>query len=183
MTGRRALVLGGGRAAAFKIRALLHAGASVTLIAPSLSPAVKKLIPTSHAVEHHARKATLGDVRTCYTLIFPLTDDEMLNRKVVESARRKRILVGGVSDINQGDLALAATVQRGPIRLAISTSGTSPMLARLLARRLKTFLKTTFPTHLVLSKTTRMGVRQKYVNPRKRRQILADMARDCLKDK
>jgi siroheme synthase-like protein len=180
MSGRRALVLGGGRAATFKIRALLRAGAKVTVIAPWLSPTIRTLLRKSTAIEYRARKATPRDVRTCYLLIFPLTSDETLNAKLAQAARRKRIWVGGSSDPEQADFSSAAIVERGPVQLAISTGGTSPTLARLLAMRINDFLKAAFPANFVVSTPTRNILRQSHSDPQKRRQILAKAARKML---
>lgn len=181
MLGRRALVLGGGRGATFKIRALLRAGAQVTVIAPWLSPTIKRLLHKSTSLEYRARKATLRDVRTCYTLIFPMTDDEGLNTKLALVARRKRIWVGGSSDPERADFSSAACVQRGPVRLAISTGGASPALAGLLARRINDFLKTAIPANFITATPTRMSLRQSQTDPKKRRRILAKAAHKILK--
>ncbi|HJX62959.1 MAG TPA: bifunctional precorrin-2 dehydrogenase/sirohydrochlorin ferrochelatase [Polyangia bacterium] len=137
LSGRRVLVVGGGRAAERKPPALLGAGALITLIAPKVSEEVRRLLHTSLTSQLLRRRASVRDVTEEYALLFPLTDDRGLNQRLSIAARAAKVWVAGSTDPDGADFHLGAVVDRGPVRLAISTGGGSPAPAGLAAQVLR----------------------------------------------
>jgi siroheme synthase-like protein len=137
LSHRRILIVGGGRAAERKLPALLETGARITLIASQIRPAVRQRL-WKHAL--YERPATLEDVTSDYALFFPLTNDRDVNQALTTSARKAGVLVAGCSDQQDSDFFMGALVERGPVRIAISTDGHSPALARELAAWLRSVL-------------------------------------------
>lgn len=140
LSGRRVLVVGGGRAAERKLPALLGAGALITLIAPKVSEEVRRLLHASPTSQLLRRRAGVRDVTKEYALLFPLTDDRRLNQRLSIAAKAAKVWVAGSTDPDSADFHLGAVVDRGPVRLAISTGGGSPALARLAAQVLRQLL-------------------------------------------
>jgi len=180
MEGSPVLVVGGGRAAFLKLRALFRAGAQVTVIARSLSPKVAALVAQNKTCTVLLRKATPRDVLVRYRLLFPLTDDETLNARLVEAARAKRIWVGGSGDPARADFAFGATLDHAGVRVAISTGGVSPVLARMLARRLKAALRDLLPRTSLAALPSRTAMRAHVPSSPRRRARLARAARQSL---
>lgn len=141
LSNRRVLIAGGGRVAERKIPALLDAEARITLVAPSLRPAIRELLRGHQLIE---RPACSDDVTSDYLLFFPLTDDASVNRRLTEAARAARVLTSGCSDQDDSDFFMAAVVEQGPVRIAISTEGRSPSLAKRWALRMRTLLSNNF---------------------------------------
>jgi uroporphyrin-III C-methyltransferase/precorrin-2 dehydrogenase/sirohydrochlorin ferrochelatase len=178
--GSPVLVVGGGRAAFLKLRALFRAGAKVTVIAKRLSPKVAALVSRNKTCTVRLRNATPRDVLVRYRLLFPLTDDESLNTRLVAAARAKRIWVGGSGDPARADFAFGATVDQAGVRVAISTGGASPALARLLARRLKTAMRDLLPHGTLAALPDRKAIRAQERNADRRRTRLVRAARQSV---
>jgi precorrin-2 dehydrogenase/sirohydrochlorin ferrochelatase len=140
LAGRQVLVIGGGRAAERKLPALLGAGALITLIALEVLERVHRLLRAAPGCTLLRRRADVRDVTAKYTLLFPLTDDRELNQRLSIAARAAKVWVAGSTDPDSADFHLGAVVDRGPVRLAISTGGGSPALARLAAQVLRQLL-------------------------------------------
>ena len=133
--GKPCLVVGGGRVASRKAAGLLAAGAVVTVVSPELSSSLDALRRRG-AVVWEERGYRPGDAAGFF-LVMAATDDEGVQRMVYEDAERLNILVN-VADVPQRcNFILPALVRRGPLSIAVSTSGNSPALAKKLRRELE----------------------------------------------
>ena len=143
--------------AARKIEALLKRGAYVTCVSKDFSPAirngVKKNRPRLILKRVPNARLTFNGAR----LVIAATSDRDFNRRVARACRKKKILVNVVDDPELCDFYVPAVVQRGPLQIAISTEGKSPLFAR----RLREELEKVIPhsTGTVLEKLGR--IRQK----------------------
>ena len=173
LAGRRVLVVGGGRAAERKLPALLDAGAVVTLIAPEVLESVRRLLHTSPNGELLRRCARVQDVTSDYALFFPLTDDRELNERLSVAARDAKGWVAGSTSPDDADFHLGAVVDRGPVRLAISTSGASPALAGLLAQVLRQLLPESRDGDLTALRRERHLIRSALDTPARRTALVA----------
>ena len=176
LAGRRVLVVGGGRAAERKLPALLDAGAVVTLIAPEVLESVRRLLHTSPNGELLRRCARVQDVTSDYALFFPLTDDRELNERLSVAARDAKVWVAGSTSPDDADFHLGAVVDRGPVRLAISTSGASPALAGLLAQVLRQLLPESRDGDLTALRRERHLIRSALDTPARRTALVAQAA-------
>lgn len=138
LRGRRVLVVGGGEVAARKVAALLDSGAAVTVVAPSLIPALAALANADQLA--HIPAAFAPEQLDGSWLAIAATDDNAVNRAVAAAAHARRLFINVVDDAELASAQLPARVQRGPLQVAISSSGTSPMLARHLREQLETRL-------------------------------------------
>jgi precorrin-2 dehydrogenase/sirohydrochlorin ferrochelatase len=173
LAGRRVLVVGGCRAAERKLPALLDAGAVVTLIAPEVLESVRRLLHTSPNGELLRRCARVQDVTSDYALFFPLTDDRELNERLSVAARDAKVWVAGSTSPDDADFHLGAVVDRGPVRLAISTSGASPALAGLLAQVLRQLLPESRDGDLTALRRERHLIRSALDTPARRTALVA----------
>jgi precorrin-2 dehydrogenase/sirohydrochlorin ferrochelatase len=138
LTGRRCVVVGGGNVAEGKVRGLLAAQASITVVAPSLTPPLRDLVADAQ-IQHREGEYDISDLEGA-DLCFVATDDGAINARVAADARSRRILVNAADDPGNCDFILPAVVRSGNIVLAASTGGTSPALARRLREDLTAFL-------------------------------------------
>lgn len=135
LKGRRVLVVGGGKVAARKIEALLDAGAAVVVGAPQLEPALIRL-SLQGRITHLAGRFQPGWLDSAW-LVIAATGDVTVNRAVADAAHARRIWANVVDDAELASAQLPARVQRGPLQIAISSGGHSPMLARLVRERIE----------------------------------------------
>jgi precorrin-2 dehydrogenase / sirohydrochlorin ferrochelatase len=135
LSGRRALVVGGGDVGREKVEGLLLCGASVTLIAPRAVP----------ALEESARERTIEWERREYSgpsdlagalVVIAASEDPEVNIKVAEDAEERAMLVNVVDVPQLCSFILPAIVRAGPLAVAVSTGGASPALAKRMKREI-----------------------------------------------
>ena len=138
LRGRRVLVVGGGEVAARKVAALLDSGAAVVMVAPAITPALAALAQANRLA--HIPTAFAPEQLDGSWLVIAATDDDAVNRAVAAAAHARRLFINVVDDAELASAQLPARVQRGPLQVAISSGGASPMLARHLREQLETRL-------------------------------------------
>ena len=139
ITGQKVLVVGGGQIALRKVTLLMRAGATIRLLAIECEPTLEKLLSgnNDHVIIHRAFEPNdLEDVR----LAIAATNDEAANKSVFNEARGRNLPVNVVDNPEYCDFIFPSIVDRSPVVVAVSSSGKSPMLARLLRARLETFI-------------------------------------------
>ncbi len=120
--GRDVLVVGAGRVGATRARQLVEAGARVTVVATEV------LAPLPEAVTLHKRRYRRRDARRSF-LVVAATGDRRLNDRMVRDVARRQGLINVVDDPLRSSVYFMAQVQRGDVRVAVTTGGTSPWLA------------------------------------------------------
>lgn len=139
---RPCLLVGGGDVAERKARLLMEAGAQLTVNALHFAP----------QFEAWAKEGMLSLVRGPFdeTLLDPCwlaiaaTDDDTVNQHVSEAAEARRIFCNVVDAPKQASFIMPSIIDRSPLMVAVSSGGTSPVLARLLREKLESVL----PQHL-----------------------------------
>ena len=132
LNGKKAVVVGGGRVAERKVLSLLSAGADITVISPSLTGRLKRAL-SGGRIRHLARVYRKNDLKGAF-LVIAATDSPETNRRVSVDAPS---LVNVVDVPAECNFITPSVVRRGPLLLAISTSGTSPALAKTLREELQ----------------------------------------------
>ncbi|KGE18318.1 precorrin-2 dehydrogenase/sirohydrochlorin ferrochelatase family protein [Paenibacillus wynnii] len=122
--GQRCVVIGGGRIAERKVLGLLEAGASVTVVSPSITDGLAKLAEES-ALTWSKRVYAPGDIRGAF-LVYAASNDVEVNRKVAEEAHAYGIPVNVASEAERGSFITPGVVRRGRLTVAVSTSGAGP---------------------------------------------------------
>lgn len=132
------LVVGGGDIAARKIELLRRAGARVQIASMALC---EELAALHHQglVEWRA-KAYQRELLTGVFLVIAATDDTELNARVFDDASARHLLANVVDDQPKCSFIFPSIVDRSPLVVAISSSGTAPVLARLLREKLEALL-------------------------------------------
>src|SRR5262245_11912153 len=135
LTGRRALIVGGGEIAASRVNGLLEAGARVRVVSPDVAAEIRRLAEGG-VITHEPRAFRDADVGGC-AIVIAATDDRGVNASVARAARAHGVLVNVVDTPDDCDFYTPAVVRRGSLQIAISTDGKSPVLARHLREALE----------------------------------------------
>jgi siroheme synthase-like protein len=138
LTGRPCLVVGGGAIAERKVTGLVEARARVTVVSPSLTPALLRLA-TEAPLRWRPREYAQGDAAG-FVLVMVATDDRAVNAAVAAECRERGIWVNCADDPERCDFILPSVLRRGAVTVAVSTGGRSPTLARLLREDLDALL-------------------------------------------
>ena len=133
LQGKLCVVVGGGRVAERKVRSLLKAGALVKVISPEITPSLFRL-ELKGKIIHHPRSFRSGDLAGAF-LSIAATDDRATNERVSRKALGLKIPVNVVDDPARSSFIVPSLVEKGSLLVAISTSGQSPALAKLLRQK------------------------------------------------
>ena len=139
---RQCLLVGGGDVAERKARLLMDAGARLTVNALTFVP--------QFTVWAEEGMLTLVEGEFSETLLdacwlaIAATDDEAVNQRVSDAAEQRRIFCNVVDAPKQASFIMPSIIDRSPLMVAVSSGGTSPVLARLLREKLESLL----PQHL-----------------------------------
>lgn len=128
LSGRRVLIAGGGKMAALRARQLIRAGASVTVVAPKVSSGIEEMA-MNDSIELIRRGFERSDLGNGYYMVIGATDDPEVQKAVFEEAERRGILCNVVDSPVRCNFFTPAVVERGNLKIAVSTSGRSPLLA------------------------------------------------------
>jgi siroheme synthase-like protein len=126
---RGVLVVGAGPIAERKIDALLEGRALVRVVAPEATPKVQRLARDG-VLEWDAREFEEADVERAW-LVIAATADPAVQRRVAKAAHARRTFVISVDDPPNASAYSGAVVRRHPFTIAISSSGATPALTRL----------------------------------------------------
>jgi uroporphyrin-III C-methyltransferase/precorrin-2 dehydrogenase/sirohydrochlorin ferrochelatase len=164
---RLCVVVGGGEVATRKVAMLRKAGGKVKVIAPALSDTLARLARTSD-IEHVARRFVDRDLDGAM-LVIAATDEGEINRAVFDAACTRNVPVNVVDCPRLCTFALPSIIDRSPILVAISTGGTSPVLARLLRARIESLVPAAVGRLAALAGKFRARVKQRIEDPAARR--------------
>ncbi len=173
LEGRPCLVIGGDEEAVEKILRLLEAGAKVTVVHPTLHVDLRKLTASGKII-HRGRSFRSTDAQDVVLILNVLKDDLALAKSLYELAKTERFLVWSMDQAEYSTLLMPALVKRGPLRMAISTSGTAPALARTLRENLESVFDEEFDQFLDWLGALREELKKTESSDRRRRERLLD---------
>ncbi|TKC19189.1 NAD(P)-dependent oxidoreductase [Robertmurraya kyonggiensis] len=145
LTGKKVIIVGGGRIAARKAKTLAKEKASITFIALHFREEVK-VLSEQHGYELIVKEATPNDLVDAFLVILA-TNDREANQALAESLSSNQ-LVCVVDRAEEGNVQFPATVRRGHLQLAISTGGASPKLTRKLKKELESQFDESWTSYL-----------------------------------
>lgn len=129
VTGRAVLVAGAGTIASRKALDLVEAGARVRVVAPRIS--AELAAARSEALTIEERSFEERDLDAMW-LVFAATDDPVVQKRIADECERAQVFCVAIDDPPNATAYGGAILRRGPITVAISTSGEAPALARLM---------------------------------------------------
>jgi uroporphyrin-III C-methyltransferase/precorrin-2 dehydrogenase/sirohydrochlorin ferrochelatase len=169
LRGKPGVVVGGGSVAALKAETLLRSGVRVTVIAPRLGERLAELVLLG-ALRHEDRRFQPGDLVGA-EIAMAATDDAAVNAAVAAAARALRIPVNVADDAASSTFIMPSVVDRPPLQIAISSAGTSPVLARKLRTLIEQVVPFAFGRLAALAGRFRAASKRSYPDPEARRRF------------
>ena len=161
------LVIGGGAIAAAKIEALAGVGTKADLLSDTIGKAARSLCDT------HGFKATQAPYQEefleGYRIVVAATNDNALNERIAADCRARGIMVNVVDNPPLCDFIFPALIKRGPLQIAISTSGISPVLARLIKHMIEQAVPAQFENLIRFMDEKKSVLRKFFTNIQPRR--------------
>jgi precorrin-2 dehydrogenase/sirohydrochlorin ferrochelatase len=175
-TGKRILVVGGGTISYRKILKFLDAQAKIQVVSKSFSNEMKNLYKMKKI---NLIKADVKDAEKLIKsfdpkpdLVIAATGDRRLNEELTFMAKSMGCMVYAVDNPEISDFMLPALAEIGEVKLAISTGGRSPAMARILRQRIEKIITEEDLLQIELQFYVRGLLKRKVPNQRARKKIL-----------
>ena len=135
LRSRRCVVIGGNSEAERKVEGLLAAKASVTVISETLTNRLSDWADQQHFT-WLPRACRPGDLQGAWLAIAAVRDNALAAR-LKDEAERYGVLLNVADDAPHSNFVHGAVMRRGPLAIAVSTSGCSPALAARIRKQLE----------------------------------------------
>ncbi len=152
------LIVGGGYVGMEKLEAILSnsPATKITLIAIQISDTIKELAKQYPNISLIEKPYSIADL-TGHDIIIAAINDPVVSKQVATDAKSKKILVNAADKPELCDFYLSSVVQKGNLKIAISTNGKSPTIAK----RVKEVLHETLPAEIDDLLTNMQSIRNK----------------------
>ena len=180
LTGKPCLVVGGGRVAQQKAQTLLQYGATVTVVAPTLTPVLRRWA-LAHRVRWRKRRFRPTDVAR-QRLVYGATDDPHTQAAICRAAERRRIPVNIVDAPARCTFIAPAQLKRGALTIAVTTGGRSPILAKRVRQEIEQVIGPEYGQLLRILERARPVIRRAVPTVAGRKRIFERLIRSGLLD-
>ncbi|MDE2734515.1 MAG: bifunctional precorrin-2 dehydrogenase/sirohydrochlorin ferrochelatase [Gemmatimonadota bacterium] len=167
------LVIGGGREAEDKAGRLLAAGARLTVVSPSATPALAEWAVAGR-LAHYPRCFAESDLDDVF-LVLNTVRDSALTARVYELALERKALINSYDNPSYSNIGMVALVHPGHLRLSISTSNASPALSSRLRQDFEEIFAGEFAEYLNGLAEARQRVRAKVADRETRFALLRSL--------
>lgn len=167
------LVVGGGEVALRKVQLLARSGAAITLVAPQVHPELQERAAAG-TMKLAAREFVPEDLNGA-RLVIVATSRRAVNRWIASLSEARNIPVNVVDDREASRFIVPAIIDRDPVLVAISTAGTSPVLARRLRERLEAVIPKKIGELAVWLRALRHGARRRLRDTDERRRFFENI--------
>ncbi len=171
--GKPCLVAGGGEVARRKTVSLCDCGAKVTVVSPTLD-SVLEYMAFQNDIEWKNRTFDPDDLSGIF-LAIAATDDRSANRQIAALCQQNQILCNATDSPHEGNFTVPSTVERGPLTIAVSTSGISPTMAATIRKELELTYGEEYGAFLSLLSSIRPTVQRLFDSPMTRQYVFDRM--------
>ena len=169
------LLIGGGEVAERKLDLLLKANAKLTIVSPKFTDYIEELISSNKNITPINDDYKKEYMKNTFSFVIAATNNESLNEDIAKQANKQGILVNVVDKPNICDFIFPSILERGPITVAVSTGGSSPVLARMLRTKLETMIPGAYGRLAKIISDNRIPVRKKLINSQSNRIFWEEM--------
>jgi len=173
LNAQRVLVVGGGEVALRKVALLERSGALITMVAPDVLPELQERA-AGGKIKLRLREFVPDDLDGA-RLVIVATSRRAVNRWIASLSEARGIPVNVVDDREASRFIVPAIIDRDPVLVAISTGGTSPVLARRLRERLEAAIPKKIGELALWLRALRHSARRRLRNTGERRRFFENI--------
>ena len=140
LDSKNILIIGGGNIAQEKLVHLLDFTKNIKIIAKDISSDILELI-NKHNLQYEIKEYKKDDIKEFSVIIVAVDNIQLQNEIFIESKSYSNCLVNSVDSVDYCDFIFPSYIKKDDLTIAISTSGSSPALAK----HLKLYLKNLIP--------------------------------------
>lgn len=172
LSGKRCVVVGGGKVAERKIQSLLNAKGIVMVVSPNCTEPIVQWAREGK-IEWLPRDFDPLDIQAA-SLVIAATDNPTVNRLVYESTSPNQ----WINIVDQPELStfiVPSVIERGKLQISISTGGDNPGFAKRLKKEMETWIGPEYAEYVdFLGKSRRQILQQKFP-PELQRTLLSEL--------
>ena len=176
LSGRRAVVIGGGAVAVRKAQALLAAGARLVVVAERIDNMLTVLCRDKKAelIKSKYSKDYLAEA----VLAIAATNNHQLNKRIYKDCQELEVLCNVVDEPELCDFFVPAVVKRGDLQIAIGTEGHCPAYAGHIRKKLEKIFTEEHGQFLAELEALRKRIIKDVAEPTERKALLGELADD-----
>lgn len=141
---RKVYLIGAGQVALDKLKKILIQGADVIVITKEVLAKEFYDYADENRIKLIIKEIELKDIVNPF-LIIAATNDSKINKKIFQKFDKENRFVNSVDDVENCNFIFPAVLDRGDLKIAISTTGANPILAV----KIKKFLSNIFTEEYV----------------------------------
>jgi precorrin-2 dehydrogenase/sirohydrochlorin ferrochelatase len=176
------VIVGGGAEGYRKTLSFLDAGSKILVVSQTFSAGINDL--------HQAKKIDLlkaeikdgedfiNSLNPKPYLLLAVTNDHNLNLQLAKYAKSVGCMIYVTDNISMSDFIVPAVSMIGDVKIAVSTSGKSPAMARVLRRRIEGIITQEDLFQIQLQNYSRKLLKQRISNQKFRKKILCKILDD-----
>lgn len=184
LQGKNVLVIGGGAEALKRINILKDEQCNITAISKIACPEIVKL--AKNGVISHIREDVkeMGFFTTYFPdMVITTTNNYKLNQEIIKTAKEQKIMVYSSDNPESSDFANLGIIDiEGVVRIAVSTGGKSPAMAKKLkeqiGRNVKKMVSVEDICQIKIQNSARKLAQENITSQKDRKAFLADVIND-----
>ena len=165
LDNKKVLIIGGGLIALQKLKGLLNTEAKITIIAPHIIDDIKDArgeFPNIRKIEFIERDYAYGDELSAF-MVIAATDNPEINNMIATRCRDQMILANSVDQPEFCDFYVPSIIESGSIKVAISTNGKAPSVARKLREDLSSLIEERYKNLVEIVNEFRLKIQKKII--------------------
>lgn len=179
LDGKTVIVVGGGTEAYRKTQSFIDSGAKIWVISKAFSSNIQKLGEEKKVAllktDVKDAKSFVGSLNPNPDILLAVTNDPKLNFELVKAAKSGGCMVYSVDNPALSDFILPAVAKVGDVKIAVSTSGKSPAMARVLRQRIEKLVTPEDLLEIELQANVRSILKEKVSDSKARSKVLYEI--------
>jgi len=186
LKGRNILVVGAGTEGTKRIKSLSKHDCKIIIISETVNESLYEIEGKNNPIILIRRKIEDPNILDEFNdifIVFASTNDPFLNKKIIEKAKEKGILSYSIDDAAASDFFFTSIINIDEIiQVAISTSGKSPLMSKIIRDRIENAIKNIIgkkdTDNIKIQEFAREHVRNYFENQHERREFLYSIIDD-----
>ncbi len=175
LENKKILIVGGGNIAYEKLEHLLDFSANISIIAKGFSAQMLEMIETNNL--HYEKRAYINGEIKEFDIVVVAVDDISLQSEIFSQSKQYNCLCNAVDSVDYCDFIFPAYIKKGDLTIAISTSGSSPAMAK----NLKLYLLDLIPHDIADFLQEMKNLRKILPKGKQRMKFLDDKVKEYMK--
>ena len=179
LDGKTVMVIGGGSEAHRKVQSFLDSRAKIWMISREFSPEIQKMGEEKKVALLRTgikdAQAFVDSLNPKPDFLLAATNDSTLNLALIKAAKYFGCMVYAVDNPALSDFILPAVAHIGDVKVAVSTGGKSPAMARVLRERIEKLVTPEDLLEIQLQEKARTTLKGIVDDPKERSKMLYDI--------